>query len=685
MVSIRPSLHLICFCLCLVVSIPNQLEAQTPENTTYIGLGAGSLSFYGDVGDQNRYFSPFLGRVGYHLSLTNEITPFLHGGLEAMFGTVGASERLTTRNLNFYSEIRSGGLFAAYNFDHFLKDDRVISPIFSLGITGFEFLSKSDLQDAEGRTYHYWDDGTIRDIDQDSPNASESVLLVRDYSYESDLRELDLDGLGDYSEKGLAFPIGIGVEFKMGDYLNLNIHTRYYLTSTDLIDNVSDQGAGERAGNSANDAFIYTGFVLRYGLHKKEERPEGPAGDLLADLNDRSDEDGDKVLDIVDRCPHTPEGVQVDINGCPIDSDGDGVPDYMDLEMASAEGVYVDSDGVTLTDEEFERRYKRFIGDDEVRIIEGTIESADIPEFVFTPRPEAKKYMVKVDETEKGISADLASLLLSIPDVQTVNKGDTTMYLVGDYETLPEAVRRQLTLEEFGIDGEVMRSEEGEFFSETREARKIRRKVKKEMENDEAVETTSNDEVFYRIQVGAFRYKLSYNLFASIQDLVTIYGEDGLTRYFSGVYDSRGSAETYRQILQNSGFNDAFLVAFRDGDRINVSKAKSRQSEASSDDLWDRASPNAFDESLIQYKIMLIESDGTIPTAQLEQLREIGSVEQMTTPERTVYLTGEFEDSETAQAMVEQLTISGLTDAQVVGVFNGEVVTLEEIEMMKKN
>lgn len=684
MVSIKSRIPLLCLSAVLLIFAQMSVEAQAPANTTYIGVGAGSLVFLGDVGDQNRYFSPFLGRIGYHLTLSNEITPYLHGGLEAMFGTVGASERGTGRNLNFFSEIRSGGLFAAYNFDHFLKDDRVVSPILSLGISGFEFLSKSDMQDAEGRTYFYWDDGTIRDIAQGAINAGESVLLVRDYEYESDLRELNLDGLGDYNEKGLAFPIGIGAEIKMGDYLNLNIHTRYYFTTTDLVDNVTDEGVAGRKGNASNDAFLYTGFIVRYGLHKKPERPDSPAAELLANLSDRSDEDGDKVLDIVDQCPHTPEGVEVDVNGCPIDSDGDGVSDFMDLEMTTLEGAYVDSDGVTLTDEEFERRFKRFIGDSEVRIIEGTIESADIPAFVFTPRPQAKKYMVKVDETEKGISAELASLLLSIPDVQTINKGDTTMYMVGDYETLPEAVRRQLSLEEIGLEGEVIRSEDGVIHSELKEAKRIRKEIKKEVSPSDSL-SNRIEEAFWRVQVGAFRYKLSYNVFASISDVVVIYGDDGLTRYFSGVYSNRKDAETYRQILQNSGFNDAFLSAFKGGERLNVSRAISNDNEATSDDLWNRASPNAFDESLIRYKIMLIESDGTIPTKQLEQLREIGSVEQMSSTERTVYLTGNFEEVESAQEMVDQLTVSGLTDAQVVGLFNGEIVTLEEVEMMRKN
>lgn len=38
-----------------------------------------------------------------------------------------------------------------------------------------EFLSKTDLMDAKGRSYNYWSDGTIRDIAEDAPNAENAV------------------------------------------------------------------------------------------------------------------------------------------------------------------------------------------------------------------------------------------------------------------------------------------------------------------------------------------------------------------------------------------------------------------------------------------------------------------------------------------------------------------------------
>jgi hypothetical protein len=76
---------------------------------------------------------------------------------------------------------------------------------------------------------------------------------------------------------------------------------------------------------------------------------------IFADIEDydfimEEDEDGDGVLDIIDQCPGTPEGIPVDSVGCPFDSDGDGVPDYMDREPNSRPGAIVDEYGVEIND-----------------------------------------------------------------------------------------------------------------------------------------------------------------------------------------------------------------------------------------------------------------------------------------------------------------------------------------------
>ena len=81
------------------------------------------------------------------------------------------------------------------------------------------------------------------------------------------------------------------------------------------------------------------------------------AEDVFYRVEAPADSDGDGVVDELDACPDTPEGVTVDAKGCPLDSDGDGVPDYMDrcpdtpaTVIVHSDGCPVDSDGDGVPD-----------------------------------------------------------------------------------------------------------------------------------------------------------------------------------------------------------------------------------------------------------------------------------------------------------------------------------------------
>jgi outer membrane protein OmpA-like peptidoglycan-associated protein len=60
------------------------------------------------------------------------------------------------------------------------------------------------------------------------------------------------------------------------------------------------------------------------------------------------DFDNDGVPDNIDKCPNTPEGIQVNENGCPLDTDNDGVPNYLDNCPNTPEGIQVDVNGCSI-------------------------------------------------------------------------------------------------------------------------------------------------------------------------------------------------------------------------------------------------------------------------------------------------------------------------------------------------
>jgi hypothetical protein len=301
-------------------SVEVSVNEQVVEKTFYaptLGLGIGMFKFYGDVLDAN-YGNPLISNIGYDLHVKQQLNSFLTAKFYVLFGTLSANERSVDRSLNFKSKITVGGFEFMYNFDQFLKENRVLSPFISLGIESVEFHSKTDLSSSNDIEYNYWSDGSIKDISESSPNASSAVEIQRDYVYETDLREQNYDGYGRYAERTFAIPLGIGAKIHMTDNIDFTVGSTFHFTFSDLIDNVDGNSSGDRLGNQTknggNDNFLLTSFSISYNFLRDNNLEKFDESDNLVDSSSfgEDDEDGDGVLDFKDKCPWTPELIEVD-------------------------------------------------------------------------------------------------------------------------------------------------------------------------------------------------------------------------------------------------------------------------------------------------------------------------------------------------------------------------------------
>ena len=331
------------------------------ENPTYmpvIGFGTGTMQYFGEV--KNNYRTPLTSKYGLKVNVSTP--PFDRKrtflvNFYLMLGEVTGNERSVTdpdRNLNFSSSLTAFGINLEYNFGHLLKnEDHVLTPFISAGFAPFLFSAKGDLS-AGGVPYNYWSDGTIRNMDENDRLAVLNEVLFRDWDYETDLREADLYGLGNYSQFSFALPIDFGVDFNVTSRMKMRLGTSFHITFTDNIDNISWEGEGV-TGKPGNDHFALTYVSLHLDLFSE---PDVITEELLfAELDDFDylmfeDEDGDGVFDVSDLCLGTPAGVEVDTLGCPYDDDEDGVPNYIDDEKDSPRNAIVNDRGVEMSDEE---------------------------------------------------------------------------------------------------------------------------------------------------------------------------------------------------------------------------------------------------------------------------------------------------------------------------------------------
>jgi len=182
-----------------------------------------------------------------------------------------------------------------------------------------------------------------------------------------------------------------------------------------------------------------------------------------------------------------------------------------------------------------------------------------------------------------------------------------------------------------------------------------------------------------RVQLGAFRKKLSRNIFGGIGDLVTLQGDDGLTRYYTGTFTDMNKAAGHKVDMLGKGFKGAFIVAFRNGKRISLKQAGARITGPES--LKDVA-VNGVDKTLVRYKVQLGAFVGNVPADMMDRFIQIGNVTNVTGAEDTRYYHGNFATREEANTALKAVQAKGITDAFVVGDLKGRIISADDADIL---
>lgn len=663
--------------LLMIFSSPAQAQRsaqvfETPENTLFrpkVHLGAGVISYFGDVGRLDGMSRRSHLNTGFNIMLRNPINDAFELNVFALFGSITAEERLPTDLYNFRTYLRMGGASVSYNFDHFLPKDRTISPFVSAGITTFEFNPKGDRRDAEGRMYHHHSDGSVMSLPEGHQDMSQAAALTRNFEYETDLRSAE-NSNAPYSLRSVSVPVGAGVDLKINSHFSLRLAAEYHITATDYLDGIAFNNE-TGAGREGNDHFLYSNFGITYNLHRTKKIKPQPAQDMpigVPSLN--QDEDGDGIADFHDMCPGTPEGVRTDAHGCPLDTDGDGVPDYRDLEPNTAQGMAVNTDGAALTDKDIEYMYKVYLGEIFAKNYQkSTTSTADVDRKKSGAR--STGYTLTVKNLENLSAAEL-SQILSIPDVKSrINDGQTEYYM-GEFAGTNELVQAAVSLEFAGLEYDLT----------YRNMTKVSALDPSFVEENAFYEAYkglyADNNITFRVQIGAFSKAVSPKLFKEIPNVLVVPGADGLTRYISGSYDNIQDAAAHRVNLLLKGYEGAFVTAYKNGKRISLEEAGATVVKAETD-LIERESKAQINKDFVGYAVQLGTFKGRIPAETLSKYMALGNVRPVRSDDGTTrYLYGAMKTLEEAKASAKSLGEKGFPDVFAVGEFNGEVIPANE-------
>lgn len=234
------------FRLLYVVSSSACYSQVVPPSS--ISFGGGSANYFGEL---NPYEAPIHAISGpslrwnfsatYGKSLTNRLSANLGISYIRIFGDDNLLENITSqevnyiRNLHFRNDLQELSAKLVYQLANVPRNftrRQVWMPYLTGGISVFHHNPQA------------------RDVRDDPKTVSAWV----------NLRPLKTEGqLKPYSPFGLAIPIGLGLKYRLGPYLDLSVELTYNFTLTDYLDDVRGRADLENASALANRSLELTG------------------------------------------------------------------------------------------------------------------------------------------------------------------------------------------------------------------------------------------------------------------------------------------------------------------------------------------------------------------------------------------------------------------------------------------
>lgn len=344
-----------------------------PRNEMEFGIAAGIFSISGDVAAKlpTVGFSAHIRKaLGYIFSLRLQYVYGVAKGLDwkpsAGFGSnpawVGAgytpgSESVYYNYRSHVQDLSLQGIFTLNNIRfHKQKTGMVIYAGVGIGATIYD----TKINSLNGAAKYNF--GSITSSGYENRKDIRNQLkTMYDDSYETDAENSSARRPQLFGQT--LRPSGTilaGIAFKLGKRVNLAIEDRFSVAKDDLMDGQQWQDNVQGVLTGDFDTYNYASIGLNFNLGKKSIEPLwwiNPLDYAYSELNNPKhmklpkpvfdDEDGDGIVDQLDRCPGSPAGVKVDSHGCPLDTDGDGVPDFQDKELITPTYCQpVDVDGI---------------------------------------------------------------------------------------------------------------------------------------------------------------------------------------------------------------------------------------------------------------------------------------------------------------------------------------------------
>tara|TARA_Y100001934_G_scaffold41832_1_gene50288 strand:- start:307 stop:1440 length:1134 start_codon:yes stop_codon:yes gene_type:complete len=319
-------------------------------------------------------------------------------------------------------------------------------------------------------------------------------------------------------------------------------------------------------------------------------------------------------------------------------------------------------------------------------------------------------YKVQLGIYSNGILPSIINRYLSFDDLESISSenGDI-QYLVGQYNTVDEAVIRQDLLEEKGVkeckivvdNNGVITDYKPNPKQNAKDAKDGLDKTNQEnvSSNNEKLQQAENnsetttdlvenqEEAVYRIQIGAYRIVLNNDVFKGVENVISYKGNDGLTRYTTGSFSDYEKAVSYMYEMRARGFDDAFIVTYKDGQRIGLNYAIKSQKNKPIVSKKKSIEATKKEKTLIKSPLFIVQIGifKIVSAEDFQKMQKLGNIDKQEMGSGLFkYFAGTYDSFKKAEDRLKEVKNLGFKFALIKATLDGEEVTVEDAKQFSK-
>ena len=261
---------------------------------------------------------------------------------------------------------------------------------------------------------------------------------------------------------------------------------------------------------------------------------------------------------------------------------------------------------------------------------------------------------------------------MSIIDLKSTKINDEVLYSSGEFTDVLEARQKQnqliisgypnaLVIED--IQGDIRIVEEDEMNREQNKRNSAKLKDLPPLEN-----------IVFRVQIDMVKAVEADTTLYDIEELIVFEGKEGFKHIFSGGYSSYEEALKHRNELYFMDFQEAKIIALKNGELVEAEEYMDYGSEESY--------PAIFGDVIYKIQIGIFGQNDLVNIEKYEDMKGIEITEMNNGLLR--YTTGTFTNIQAAMIRMNELKSNGHDNCYVISFYNEQQISLKKAQELTK-